>query len=66
MLDEKFRRKRMCSKMGVTFAKGKDASKFLNHALKRQRKGLSRAGLGLQEQKNRNKKTNSGILNVSQ
>jgi len=47
MLDEKFRRKRMCSKMGVTFAKGKDASKFLNHALKRQKKVFSRAGLGL-------------------
>lgn len=47
MLDDKFRRKRISSKMGVTFAKGKDASKFLNHALKKQRKGFSRAGLGL-------------------
>lgn len=53
-LDDFFRRKRLSSKMGVSFAKGyfwckyrKDAAKFLNQALKRQRKGFSRAGLGM-------------------
>lgn len=53
MLDEGFKRKRISAKMGVSFAKGyakwyfrNDASKFLNQAIKKQRKGFSRAGLG--------------------
>lgn len=49
MLDDGYRRKRVTAKMGVSFAKGNDASKYLNHALKRQRKGYSRAGLGYNE-----------------
>lgn len=54
MLDDAYRRKRITAKMGVTFAKGKDATKYLNHALKRQKKGYSRAGLGYDESKNKN------------
>lgn len=51
MFDDTYRRKRVTAKMGVTFAKGKDATKYLNHALKRQRKGYSRAGLGYDDTK---------------
>lgn len=36
--------------MGVSFAKGKDASKFLNQILKRQQMGRNRLGLGMSVQ----------------
>lgn len=38
--------------MGVSFAKGKDASKFLNQILKRQQMGRNRIGLGMSIQGN--------------
>lgn len=46
-MDDFYRRKRISSKMGVSFAKGKDASKFLNQILKRQQMGRNRMGLGM-------------------
>lgn len=33
--------------MGVSFAKGKDASKFLSQIISKQRMGNNRAGLGM-------------------
>ena len=44
----------------------KDASKFLNHALKKQRRGFSRAGLGMDEHKDKKRTEYSGTLNLTE
>lgn len=47
-LDDHFKMDRMKKKMGYDYARGKDASKILHQALKRQTN--SKAGLGFDEQ----------------
>ena len=49
MRDEKFKMNRLTIRMGVNFAKGKDASKLLKQALSKGRNVGMRLGLGYQE-----------------
>lgn len=43
----------------------KDAGKYLNNALKRQRKGYSRAGLGFDDTKKKSEQPMSALLNLA-
>ena len=44
--DERFRVRRLSSKMGVSFARGKDATRLLNQSLRKQRRNNLKAGIG--------------------
>ena len=51
MRDDKFKLKRMTQRLGVDFAKGKDASKLLRQALSKGRNSSVKSGLGYTEDK---------------